>query len=178
MDSNFNNENEHEFPGLDIDDSDLHLTPLCVSSSSNHVDPSRLHTKFQLRLYSVLRYCSASLVAHVLNHLPQPKLIRIIPDLAGIVQQAKLLKEKVFSCWEGQVMSTQNYMQKVVEDVDEDDDFNSGGGYVKGYSIGAAMILANVSVFTPKPSQHYLNITMRNVIEVFRKDAVIGSGSG
>ncbi|GJY93659.1 hypothetical protein Tco_0509441 [Tanacetum coccineum] len=40
------------------------------------------------------------------------------------------------------------------------------------------MILANVSVFTPKPSQHYLNITMRNVIEVFRKDTVLKSGSG
>ncbi|GJU03089.1 retrovirus-related pol polyprotein from transposon TNT 1-94 [Tanacetum coccineum] len=41
---------------------------------------------------------------------------------------------------------------------------------------GVAMILANVSVFTPKPSQHYLNITMRNVIEVFRKDTVLESG--
>ncbi|GJX56400.1 transposase, MuDR, MULE transposase domain protein [Tanacetum coccineum] len=35
---------------------------------------------------------------------------------------------------------------------------------------GAAIILANVSVFTPKPSEHYLNITKRNVVEVFRKD--------
>ncbi|GKB94543.1 transposase, MuDR, MULE transposase domain protein, partial [Tanacetum coccineum] len=32
---------------------------------------------------------------------------------------------------------------------------------------GAAMILANVSVFTPKPSKHYFNITKRNVVEVF-----------
>ncbi|GJR76163.1 retrovirus-related pol polyprotein from transposon TNT 1-94 [Tanacetum coccineum] len=38
--------------------------------------------------------------------------------------------------------------------------------------VGAAMILANVSVFTPKPSKHYLNITKRNVVEVFRKDTV------
>ncbi|GJU46006.1 GPCR kinase [Tanacetum coccineum] len=37
---------------------------------------------------------------------------------------------------------------------------------------------ANVSVFTPKPSKHYLNITKRNVVEVFRKDTVLGSGSG
>ncbi|GKD19384.1 RNA-directed DNA polymerase, eukaryota [Tanacetum coccineum] len=52
------------------------------------------------------------------------------------------------------------------------------GGYKNDITVGAAMILANVSVFTPKPSQHYLNITKRNVIEVFRKDTVPGSGSG
>ncbi|GKE88250.1 transposase, MuDR, MULE transposase domain protein [Tanacetum coccineum] len=108
-------------------------------------------------------------------------------------------------------------MQKVVEDVGENTDFNSGawrkleqvvvivkscspnalgdlnvtlkdlsgtvpetilykvldvGSYGKDINVGAAMILANVSVFTPKPSKHYLNITKRNVVEVFRKDTV------
>ncbi|GJV55738.1 transposase, MuDR, MULE transposase domain protein [Tanacetum coccineum] len=66
---------------------------------------------------------------------------RIIPGPAGIVQQAKLLKERdIFLGWDGAVMSTQEYMQKVVEDVDEDDDFKSGPwisvteyGYVKYY---------------------------------------------
>ncbi|GJZ20358.1 hypothetical protein Tco_0556948 [Tanacetum coccineum] len=52
------------------------------------------------------------------------------------------------------------------------------GGYGKDITVGAAMILKNVSVFTPKPSEHYLNITMRNVVEVFRKDTVLGSGTG
>ncbi|GJZ04847.1 GPCR kinase [Tanacetum coccineum] len=52
------------------------------------------------------------------------------------------------------------------------------GGYGKDVNVGAAMILKNVSVFTPKPSKHYLNITMRNVVEVFRKNTVPGSGSG
>nr|GEX48697.1 hypothetical protein CTI12_AA399840 [Tanacetum cinerariifolium] len=47
------------------------------------------------------------------------------------------------------------------------------GSYRKDITVGAAMILANVSVFTPKPSQHYLNITMRNVIEVFCKDTEV-----
>ncbi|GJZ67541.1 ribosomal protein L7Ae/L30e/S12e/Gadd45 [Tanacetum coccineum] len=35
---------------------------------------------------------------------------------------------------------------------------------------GIAMILANVSVFNPKPSHLYLNITKRNVIEIKGKD--------
>ncbi|GKD81578.1 transposase, MuDR, MULE transposase domain protein, partial [Tanacetum coccineum] len=113
------------------------------------------------------------------------------------------------------LMSTQDYMQKVVEGVGEDADFNSGawvsatnyvnafggtscspnalgdlnvtlkdlsgtvpgtinykvldvGSYEKDITVGAAMILVNVSVFTPKPSKHYLNITKRNVVELRR----------
>ncbi|GKG03783.1 hypothetical protein Tco_0314170, partial [Tanacetum coccineum] len=157
--------------------------------------------------------------------------------------QAKQLKEKVFILdSDGALMSTQEYMQKVVKDVDKDDDFNSGawisatnyvistggtvtgclgdinnflkngklnqvvaivkscssnylgdlnvamkdlagtvrgtvhykvldvGSYGKDTTVGAAMILANVSVFTPKTSEHYLNITKKNVVKVFRKD--------
>ncbi|GJZ95374.1 hypothetical protein Tco_0667708, partial [Tanacetum coccineum] len=74
---------------LDIDDSDLQLTPVVRSSTSNPV--------------------------------------RIIPSPAGVVQRAKLLKENVFILDpDGALMSTQEYMQKVVEDVGEDADFNSG----------------------------------------------------
>ncbi|GKD57531.1 homeobox-leucine zipper protein HDG11 [Tanacetum coccineum] len=51
-------------------------------------------------------------------------------------------------------------------------------GYGKDINVGAALILANVSVFSPKPSMHYLNIIMRNVVKVFRKDIVAESGSG
>ncbi|GKD28943.1 GPCR kinase [Tanacetum coccineum] len=51
-------------------------------------------------------------------------------------------------------------------------------GYGKDNNVGAALILANISVFSPKPSMHYLNITMRNVVMVFCKDTVPGSGSG
>ncbi|GKD02110.1 RNA-directed DNA polymerase, eukaryota [Tanacetum coccineum] len=127
------------------------------------------------------------------------------------------------------VMSTQEYMKKVVKDVGEDEDFKSGrhqefseqwkldqvvaivkscspnvigdltvtmkdlsgtilgtihhkfigeGGCGKDITIGVVLILANVSVFSPKPSMHYLNITMRNVVKVFRKDTVPGSSSG
>nr|GEX79922.1 hypothetical protein [Tanacetum cinerariifolium] len=90
---------------------------------------------------------------------------------------------------------------KVVEDVGEDADFNSGawvsatnyvnafggtvtglptihykvldvGSYGNDITVRVAMILANVLVFTIKPSKHYLNITKRNVVEVFRKDTV------
>ncbi|GJY86142.1 transposase, MuDR, MULE transposase domain protein [Tanacetum coccineum] len=51
------------------------------------------------------------------------------------------------------------------------------GTYGKDITIGASMILTNVSVFTPKPSVHYLNITRRNVVQVFCKDTVHASDS-
>ncbi|GKB03181.1 GPCR kinase [Tanacetum coccineum] len=52
------------------------------------------------------------------------------------------------------------------------------GGYGKDIPVGAALILANDSVFSPKPSMHYFNITMRNMVMVFRKDTIPGSDSG
>nr|GEV33468.1 hypothetical protein [Tanacetum cinerariifolium] len=144
--------------------------------------------------------------------------VRIIPGLVGLVQQAKMLKENVFILDpDGDLMSTQEYMQKVVEDVGEDVDFNSMawvsatnyvnafGGTVTGClgdidnflkkgkleqvvaivkscssnALGDLNVpLKDLLVFTPKPSKHYINITKRNVVEVFRKDTVLGSGNG
>ncbi|GKC07946.1 hypothetical protein Tco_0999556 [Tanacetum coccineum] len=251
MDANFNNETDPWEFGLDIDDSDLHLTPSLRSSNSTHVQSSTL---IQNPVYAIpgpagVVQLSSDTRAELYPSTPNP--VRIIPGPAGIVQQAKLLKEKVFILdSDGALMSTQKYMQKIIEDVGEDDDFNSGawvsatnyvmafggtvtgclgdidnflkkgkldhivaivkscspnmlgdlnvtlkdisgtipgtihhkvigeGGYGKDITVGAAMILKNVSVFTPKPSEHYLNITMRNVVEVFRKDTVLGSGTG
>nr|GEX59954.1 GPCR kinase [Tanacetum cinerariifolium] len=162
-----------------------------------------------------------------------------------------MLKEKVFILdLDGVLMSTQQYMDKVVENVGDDDDFKSAawvgatnyvntfggtvtgcledvnnflknrkleqvvgivkscspnmlgglnvtmkdlsgtipgtihykvigkGGYGKDIIVGAAMILTNVSIFSPNSSKHYLNITMQNMVEVFRKDTVLGNGSG
>ncbi|GKE12619.1 GPCR kinase [Tanacetum coccineum] len=51
-------------------------------------------------------------------------------------------------------------------------------GYGKDITVGAVLILANVLVFSPKPSMYYLNITMRNVVKNFGKDMVHGSDSG
>ncbi|GJZ87275.1 DNA helicase, partial [Tanacetum coccineum] len=180
MDSNFTNENDPWEYSLDIDDSDLHLTPVLRSSSSAHVEPS--------------------------PYTPNPVTIIPLPSQA-------CLKNVFILDPDGALMSTQEYMQKVIEDVGEDANFNSGawvsatnyvnafvevlflrmlfgdlnvtlkdlsgtvpktihykvldvGSYEKDITVGAAMILANVSVFTPKPSKHYLNITKRNVIEI------------
>ncbi|GJS21221.1 transposase, MuDR, MULE transposase domain protein [Tanacetum coccineum] len=202
---------------LDIDDSDLHLTPVLRSSSSAHVEPS--------------------------PYTPNP--VTIIPGPARVVQLSNCICVEPSSSTPNLVMIISGPAGlKVVEDVGEDVDFNSGawvsatnyvnafggtvtgclgdidnflkkgkleqvvaivkscspnalgdlnvtlkdlsgtvpgtihykvldvGSYEKDITVGGVMIFANVSVFTPKPSKHYLNITKRNVVEVFRKDTV------
>ncbi|GJR48045.1 RNA-directed DNA polymerase, eukaryota [Tanacetum coccineum] len=47
---------------------------------------------------------------------------------------------------------------------------NEDDGYAKSIKVGSVLILRNVSVWTPKPSQHYLNITIRNIVKVFDND--------
>nr|GEX60924.1 hypothetical protein [Tanacetum cinerariifolium] len=228
MDSNFNNENEPWKFSLDIDDFDLQLTPVVRSYSSTHVKPSPLTPNPVTIIPGPAGIVQLSSSTPVEPSSSTSNPVRIIPGHAGLVQRAKLLKENVFILdSDGALMSTQEYMQKVVEDVDEDYDFNnidnflkkgkleqvvaivkscspnalgdlkvtlkdlSGtipgtinykvldvGSYGKDITVGVAMILANVSVFIPKPSKHYLNITKRNVVGVFRKDTVLGSGSG
>nr|GEU41806.1 hypothetical protein [Tanacetum cinerariifolium] len=245
MDSNFTNENDPWEYSLDIDDSDLHLTHVLRSSSSAHVEPSP-YTQNPVTIIpspAGVVQLSNSICVEPSSSTPNP--VRIIPGPSGLVQRAKLLKENVFILDpDGALMPTQEYMQKVVEDVGEDADFNSeawvsatnyvnafGGivtgclrdidnflkkrkleqvvaivkscspnalgdlnvtlkdlsstipgtihykvldvrSYEKDITVGAAMILVNVLVFTHKPSKHYLNITKRNVVEVFRKDTV------
>ncbi|GJV43561.1 hypothetical protein Tco_1428097 [Tanacetum coccineum] len=218
MDSNFNNESDPWEFGLDIDDSDLNLTPFLRSSSSTRVEPYSLTPNPVRIIPGPAGIIQLSNSTRVESSPSTPNPVRIIPGPAGIVKQAKLLKEKVFILDSDEaLMSTQQYMQQLIKDVGEDDDFNSGvwvsvTNYVMAFGVnvtgclgdidnflkkgkldqvvaivkscspnvlGAAMILSNVFVFTPKPSHHYLNITMKNVVEVFRKDAVLlGSGSG
>ncbi|GJR44346.1 ribonuclease H-like domain-containing protein [Tanacetum coccineum] len=175
---------------LDIDDSDLLLT-------------------------TILRPCNM----HVLEEVEENS-VRIIPGPAVIVQLAKIHKQSdIHEGGDDSVLSPQEYMKQVVEDVGEDEDFNRGswigateyvkvnGGIVSGCirdiktflkngkleqvvaiikscspivlgSERSAIILANVSIFSPNPSMHYLNITKKNVVKVFHKYFVPGNGSG
>nr|GEV75182.1 retrovirus-related Pol polyprotein from transposon TNT 1-94 [Tanacetum cinerariifolium] len=134
--------------GLDIDDSDIHLTPSLRSLNSTNVESSTSIQNLVMIMPGSIGVVQLSSNTRVEPYPSTPNLVRIIPGTAGTIPGT--IHHKV---------------------IDE-------GGYGKDITIGAAMILKNVSVFTPKPSEHYLNITMRNVIEVFRKDTVLGSGTG
>ncbi|GJV29735.1 hypothetical protein Tco_1386183 [Tanacetum coccineum] len=53
---------------------------------------------------------------------------------------------------------------------------------VKSFTLNVIDVLTvslkDLLVFSPKPSMHYLNITMINIVKVFRKDTVPESSSG
>ncbi|GJU03608.1 hypothetical protein Tco_1113946 [Tanacetum coccineum] len=218
---------------LDIDDSDVRLTPVVRPSNNPHI---------VLEITNATQTLFSSQNNQVDNCVVKP--IRIIPGPAGIVQTAKLCKlVDTRKGVEESVMSTQEYIRKVIEDVGEDDDFtrapslsaidyvNVDGGIVMGcfrdvkkflkngklekiiadiksctpnalgdltvtlkdlsvtisdtihykvlteesfaktFTVGSALILHNVFIFSPKKStHHYLNITKKNMVKVFHKD--------
>ncbi|GJY30740.1 hypothetical protein Tco_0414235 [Tanacetum coccineum] len=127
MDASFNNETDPWEFGLHIDDSDLHLTPSLRSSNSTHVESSTLIQNPFYAIHGPAGVVQLSSDTHAELYPSTPNPVRIIHGPAGIVQKDKLFKENVFILdSDGALMSTQKYMQKIIEDVDEDDDFNSG----------------------------------------------------
>ncbi|PWA62727.1 hypothetical protein CTI12_AA356600 [Artemisia annua] len=94
---------------LDIDDSDLQLTPV--------LRPCNRHVRDII---------TTTQNADV-DNLEENKPVRIIPGPAGIFQASKLRKQ--LDIHEGgveSVLSTQEYIKKIVKDVGEDEDFNRG----------------------------------------------------
>nr|GEY04072.1 hypothetical protein [Tanacetum cinerariifolium] len=81
---------------------------------------------------------------------------------------------------EGCEMSTQEYIKKVIKDVGGDEDLKSGlwVSVTKLLRMWVGMRILMAAFLSPKPSMHYLSITMRNVVKVFHKDTIPGSGSG
>ncbi|GKF90714.1 hypothetical protein Tco_0274415, partial [Tanacetum coccineum] len=98
---------------LDIDDFDLRLTSVVRPRNNPHI---------VIEITTTTQTLFSSQNNQVDNCVVKP--IRIIPGHAGIVQTAKL--HKLADSQEGgeeSVMSTQEYIRKVVEDVGEDDDY-------------------------------------------------------
>ncbi|GJT01173.1 hypothetical protein Tco_0822342 [Tanacetum coccineum] len=115
MNSDLNNQNDQWELNLDIDDFDLRLTPVLRPCSSTTQKPVTIIPG------------PAGSTTRVETSTTTQKPVRIIPGLVGIVQAAKLLKQMdIHDGGDGCVMSIQEYMKKVVEDVGEDEDFKSG----------------------------------------------------
>nr|GEY76446.1 hypothetical protein [Tanacetum cinerariifolium]GEZ04461.1 hypothetical protein [Tanacetum cinerariifolium] len=95
---------------LDIDDFDLPLTPV-LRPCNRHMHETTTTTTTQN--------------PDVDNLEENP--IRIIPGHAGIVQVAKLrIQLDIHEGEDESVLSTQEYIRKVVDDVGEDEDFKDG----------------------------------------------------
>ncbi|GKA16883.1 hypothetical protein Tco_0696720 [Tanacetum coccineum] len=130
---------------LDIDDSDLRLTHIVRPNNNPNILP-KITTTTQT-LFSSQNH-------QVDNCVVKP--IKIIPGPAGIVQTINL--RKIADTQEGRekfVMSTQEYIRKVIKDVGEDDNFmralwlsmveyvNVDGGIMTGYFRDVNKFLKN-----------------------------------
>ncbi|GKD93986.1 hypothetical protein Tco_1373823, partial [Tanacetum coccineum] len=181
---------------LDIDDSDVRLTPAIHPSNNPHIVPE-ITTATQTLFSSQNNQVAKCVV----------KPIRIIPGYAGIVQTAKLRKlVDTRESEEGSVMSTQEYIRKLLRMwngklekivvVIKSCTLNALGDltvtlkdlsgiisgtihykvlteerFAKVFTVGSDLMLYNVSVLSPKQStHHYLNITKKNMVKVFHKD--------
>nr|GEV14752.1 hypothetical protein [Tanacetum cinerariifolium] len=209
MASNFNDENDPWEYSLDIDDFDLHLTPVLCLSSSVRVEPSPYTPNLVTIIPGHAGIVLLSSSTCVKPSSSTPNRVRIIPGPAGgdddfnsgawfsaanyviatggsvtgclgdinnFLKKGKLehVVAIVKSCSSnvlGNLTVTMKDLSWTIHGTVHDKVI-SAGGYKKDITVEAAMILANVSVFTPKPSEHYLNITMRNVVKVFHKDTV------
>ncbi|GKC55866.1 ribonuclease H-like domain-containing protein [Tanacetum coccineum] len=99
---------------LDIDVFDLPLTSV--------LRPCNRHVRETITITSTQNTDGIVQVEEV-----EEKPVRIIPGPVGIVQLAKICKESdIHEGGDDFVLSTQEYMKQVVEDVREDEDFNSG----------------------------------------------------
>ncbi|GJS17690.1 transposon ty3-I gag-pol polyprotein [Tanacetum coccineum] len=83
----------------------------------------------------------------------EEKLVRIIPGSAGIVQLAKIRKQSdIHEGGDDSILSTQDYMKQVVEDVGEDEDFISGSWvgateYVKANGAIVSGCIGDIKTF-------------------------------
>ncbi|GJR93807.1 hypothetical protein Tco_0265981 [Tanacetum coccineum] len=195
---------------LDIDDSDLRLTPVVHPSNNPHIAP-------EITIITQTLFSSQN--NQVDNCVVKP--IRIIPGPAGIVQiQATLLDDVgedddftraswlsvidyvnvvggiVTGCFGDVKKFLKNRKLEKVAAVIKSYTLNALGDltitlkdlsgtifgtihykvlteerFAKAITVGAALILHNVSVFFPKQStHHYLNIKKKNMVKLFHKD--------
>ncbi|GJT29830.1 reverse transcriptase domain-containing protein [Tanacetum coccineum] len=173
MESNFNNENDPWEFSLDIDDFGLRLTLVLCSSSRTLVEDVDEDDNFKSGPWiSATKYVNANggtvsgCLGDIDNNLKKRKLNQVLAIVKSCSPNVLGDLTVTMNDLPGTIPRTIHY--KVIGE----------GAYGKDITVGADMILANVSVFSPKQSMHYFNITKRNVVKVFRKLTVPGSGSG
>ncbi|GJS12879.1 ribonuclease H-like domain-containing protein [Tanacetum coccineum] len=180
---------------LDIDDSDLPLTPVLCHCNR--------HVRETITITSTQNTDGIVQVEEV-----EEKPVMKIPGPVGIVQLAKIRKQSyIHEGGDDSVLSTQEYMKQVVEDVGEDEAFNSGswvgateyvkanGGIVSGYLGDIKTFLKNgkveqVVAIIKSCSPNALGdlkVTVKDLsgtlagsihYKVFHKDFIPGNGSG
>ncbi|GKC82429.1 transposase, MuDR, MULE transposase domain protein [Tanacetum coccineum] len=129
--------------GLDIDDSDLLLTPVLSAIDYVNVDGG------------IMTGCFGD----VKKFLKNGKLEKVIAVIKSCTPNALGDLTVTLKDLSGKIPITIHYKVLTEE------------RFAKAITVGAALILHNVFVFSPKQStHHYLNITKKNMVKVFHKD--------
>ncbi|GKE68519.1 hypothetical protein Tco_1526591, partial [Tanacetum coccineum] len=116
---------------LDIDNFDIPLTPV-LRPCNRHVRETITITSTQntngiVQVEETLVSIRNNYAGIVQVEEVEEKPVKIIPGPAGTVQLAKIRKQSdIPKGGDDSVLSTQEYMKQVFEDVGEDEDFNSG----------------------------------------------------
>ncbi|GJY37570.1 hypothetical protein Tco_0423934 [Tanacetum coccineum] len=172
----------HEWEeGLDIDDSDLLLTPVVRPTNNPHIVSeitTTTHTLISAQNHQVDTY--DEFIEDVgedddFTRTPWLSAIGYVNVDGGIVtgcfgdvkkfsrmgnlRKLLQLSSLVLKDLSGTISGTIHYKVLTEE------------RFAKEITVGAALILHNVFVFSPKQStHHYLNITKKNMVKVFHKD--------
>nr|GEZ41112.1 hypothetical protein [Tanacetum cinerariifolium] len=151
-----------------VDDSDIHLTHVLRSSSSVRVEPSpyTLNSVTIIPDPAGIVQLSTGTCVEPSSLTPNP--VRIIPGPAGVVQRkleqvvaiVKSCSPNVFGDLNVTIKDLSGTISETVHHKVIGD-----GGYGNDITVRAVMILANVSVFTPKPLENYFSITKRNMVK-------------
>nr|GEV65478.1 hypothetical protein [Tanacetum cinerariifolium] len=176
MDSDLNIQDDPWEPSLDIDDSDLHLTPQAKLLKEKYIllgwDGPVMSTQEYMKKVvededfksgswiSATDYVNANggtmsgCLRDINNNQKKEKLDQVVAIVKSCSSNVLGDLTVTIKDLSGTIPRTVHY--KVIGE----------GGYEKDIIVRAAMILANVLIFPPKPSMHYLNITKRNVVKL------------
>ncbi|GKD05011.1 transposase, MuDR, MULE transposase domain protein [Tanacetum coccineum] len=154
----------HEWEeGLDIDDSDLLLTPIYIRKVIKDVGEDDEFTRAPW--LSAIDYVNVDggivtgCFGDVKKFLKNRKLEQIVAVIKSCTLNAL-----------GDLTVTLKYLSSIISGTIHYKVLTEER-FTKAITVGAALILHNVSVFSPKQStHHYLNITKKNMVKVFHKD--------
>ncbi|GJZ82520.1 retrovirus-related pol polyprotein from transposon TNT 1-94, partial [Tanacetum coccineum] len=154
MDSPPNDEWEQ---ALDISDSDLQLTPVIRPSNNPHTRQPQPPKHFEY--VNVDGGIVTGCFGNVKKFLKNGKLEQVVALIKSCTPNALRDLRVTLKELSGIISGTIHY-KVLIKD-----------RFAKAITVGAALILHNVSVFSPKQStHHYLNITKKNMVKVFHKD--------
>ncbi|GJZ55114.1 copia protein [Tanacetum coccineum] len=172
---------------LDIDDSDLQLsTPFCLSNSSNiSFFQSQEMDYVDEKSTRVIPGPTGRSWVMALEFINNGGEIEggYFGDIKSYIKNGKFKKVvAIINTYKPNVLGDMNVTLKdpsgTMSGIIHYKVLSSEDGYIKDIKVGSSLILRNVSVFCPKSSNCALNITLKNLVKIFKKDTIMEDANG